>query len=239
MLRSGYATAAAASHRRCGRAVTLVEMPLQNRVTPLGELVSAPGRGLVYGNRGCLHDAEGNIRRRYQVRRWIACRLEFKGRRRTPLLRPGRFTELFFLDEATAFAAGHRPCAECRREDYERFTALWRDLHGEAGADVIDARLHGERFEPVTRSHRLHETVYEKLPDGAFVLHDGVPKLVLGDELLTWSAGGYHYRDPRPTGQAALVTPPSLVAVLRRGWSSALPLIHPSAGDGGIAGNTL
>ena len=239
MLRSGYATAAAASARRCGRAVTLVEMPLQNRVTPLGELVSAPGRGLVYGNRGCLHDAEGNIRRRYQVRRWIACRLEFKGRRRTPLLRPGRFTELFFLDEATAFAAGHRPCAECRREDYERFTALWRDLHGEAGADVIDARLHGERLEPVTRSHRLHETVYEKLPDGAFVLHDGVPKLVLGDELLTWSAGGYRQRAPRPTGQTALVTPPSLVAVLRRGWSSALPLIHPSAGDAGTARSRL
>jgi hypothetical protein len=204
-------------------------MPLQNRVTPLGELVADPGRGLVYGNRGCLHDAEGHIRRRYQVRRWIACRLEFKGRRRTPLLRPGRFTELFFLDEATAFAAGHRPCAECRREDYDRFTAVWRDFHGEAGADVIDARLHGERVEPGTGEHRLHRVVLEELPDGAFVLDKGVPKLVLGGELLTWSPGGYQAREPRATGPAVLVTPPSLVAVLQSDWSSALPLIHPSA----------
>jgi hypothetical protein len=204
-------------------------MPLQNRVTPLGGLVADPGRGLVYGNRGCLHDAEGHIRRRYQVRRWIACRLEFKGRRRTPLLRPGRFTELFFLDEATAFAAGHRPCAECRREDYDRFTAVWRDFHGEAGADVIDARLHGERVEPGTGEHRLHRVVLEELPDGAFVLDKGVPKLVLGGELLTWSPGGYQAREPRATGPAVLVTPPSLVAVLQSDWSSALPLIHPSA----------
>ena len=104
-------------------------MPLQNRVTPLGDLVAAPERGLVYGNRGCLHDASGRIRRHYAVKRWIACRLEFKGWQRGPLLQPGRFTELFFLDEATAFAAGHRPCAICRREDYERFTAIWRELH--------------------------------------------------------------------------------------------------------------
>jgi hypothetical protein len=107
-------------------------MPLQNRVTPLGDLVADPARGLVYGNRGCLHDDEGRIRRYYQVRRWIACRLEFRSRRRSPLMRPGRFTELFFLDEATALAAGHRPCAECRREDYDRFAALWLDLHGGA-----------------------------------------------------------------------------------------------------------
>ena len=101
-------------------------MPRQNRVTPLGELVATSERGLVYGNRGCLHDELGRIRRRYAGRRWIACRLEFRGRRRTPLLQPGRYTELFFLDDATALAAGHRPCAECRREDYDRFVALWR-----------------------------------------------------------------------------------------------------------------
>jgi len=96
-------------------------MPLQNRVTPLGELIADPARGLVYGNRGCLHDDRGEIRRRYATRRWIACRLEFKGWHRTALMQPGKFTELFFLDEATAFAAGHRPCALCRREDYRRF----------------------------------------------------------------------------------------------------------------------
>ena len=102
---------------------------MRNRVTPLGELVADPGRGLVYGNRGCLHDGAGRIRRRYNGRRWIACRLQFKDWLRRPLLQPGRFTELFFLDEATAFAAGHRPCALCRREDYDRFSAIWRSLH--------------------------------------------------------------------------------------------------------------
>src|SRR5215218_6986529 len=100
------------------------EMTLQNRVTPLGDLVAEPARGLVYGNRGCLHDEQGRIRRRFAVKRWIACRLEFRGRRRSPLQQPGRYTELFFLDEVTALAAGHRPCAECRREDYDRFREL-------------------------------------------------------------------------------------------------------------------
>jgi hypothetical protein len=205
------------------------DVPLQNRVTPLGELIGHPARGLVYGNRGCLHDADGRIRRRYQVRRWIACRLEFRGRRRSPLMRPGRYTELFFLDEATALAAGHRPCAECRREDYDRFTELWRDLHGDAGADAIDARLHGERIDPETRGHRLHPAAADELPDGAFVLHDGSPKLVLGDELLTWAPGGYVAREPRPRGKATLITPPALVAVLRVGWRpTAVPLLHPS-----------
>ena len=163
------------------------DVPLQNRVTPLGELIAHPARGLVYGNRGCLHDAEGRIRRRYQVTRWIACRLEFRGCRRSPLMQPGRYTELFFLDEATALAAGHRPCAECRREDYDCFTSVWRDLHGDAGADAIDARLHGERIDPETRGHRLHPAAADALPDGAFVLRDGSPRLVLGDELLTWA----------------------------------------------------
>src|SRR5262245_18029490 len=104
-------------------------MPLRNRVTPLGELVAESGRGLVYGNRGCLHDADGRIRRGYVGKRWIACRLEFRGRRRTALMQPGRYTELFFLDEATALEAGHRPCAECRRDDYVRFGELWRQMH--------------------------------------------------------------------------------------------------------------
>ena len=204
-------------------------MPLQNRVTPLGELIADPARGLVYGNRGCLHDASGRIRRRYAVRRWIACRLEFKGWRRRPLLQPGRFTELFFLDEATAFAAGHRPCALCRREDYERFSAIWRELHpGQGGADAIDAQLHSERVDPATRGHRLHEAAVDKLPNGAFVLVDGRPWLVLDRRLLAWTAAGY--ADPVPLPRAAaLITPPSLVAVLRTGWSGAVPLLHPSA----------
>ena len=205
-------------------------MPLRNRVTPLGELVADPARGLVYGNRGCLHDAAGQIRRAYNGRRWIACRLEFRAWLRRPLLQPGRFTELFFLDEATAFAAGHRPCALCRRDDYNRFGALWRDLHpGAAGADAIDAQLHLERLS-AGGDRRLQPAPFDDLPDGAFVLEDGKPKLVLAGQLLTWHPTGYLERTPRPAGREALViTPPSLVAVLRAGWPPAVPLLHPSA----------
>ena len=207
-------------------------MPRQNRVTPRSELIPAPAHGLVYGNRGCLHDAQGGIRRHHATRRWIACRLEFRGWQRGPMMRPGRFTELFFLDEATAFAAGHRPCALCRRDDYNRFGRIWADLHpGQAGADAIDAELHRERLDPGGQRTRTHEAAFAALPDGAFVLTDGDPYLVLGRELLLWSPSGYAARRPRPRGSAEVVTPPSLVAVLRAGWDgAAVPLLHPSAG---------
>jgi hypothetical protein len=197
---------------------------LQNRVTPFSELVADPGRGLVYGNRGCLHDADGRIRRRYNGRRWIACRLEFKGWHRAPLLQPGRFTELFFLDEATAFAAGHRPCALCRREDYNRLVELLG-----AGADAIDERLHAERVDPETRGQRRHKARFDELPDGTFVLHEGEPWLVLGSNLLRWTAGGYNARTARPRGGAVVLTPPTLVDVLRSGWQPVVPLLHPSS----------
>jgi hypothetical protein len=200
-------------------------MPLQNRVTPLGDLVADPARGLVYGNRGCLHDESGRIRRRFDGKRWIACRLRFRGWHRSPLLQPGRFTELFFLDEATAFAAGHRPCALCRRADYKRLVALWRELHpGQVGADAIDAQLHGER------TGRRPSVRLDDLPDGAFVMRDDAPRLVLGSQLLSWTPAGYAERSPRPSGRAVLITPPSLVAVLRSGWEPLVPLLHPSAG---------
>jgi hypothetical protein len=207
-------------------------MPRQNRVTPRSELIPAPARGLVYGNRGCLHDAHGRIRRHHATRRWIACRLEFRGWERGPMMQPGRFTELFFLDEATAFAAGHRPCALCRRDDYNRFGRIWAGLHpGQAGADAIDAELHRERLDPGGHGNRTHEAAFDALPDGAFVLADGDPYLVLGRELLLWSPSGYAARRPRPRGSAEVVTPPSLVAVLRAGWDgAAVPLLHLSAG---------
>jgi hypothetical protein len=207
-------------------------VPLQNRVTPLGQLIATSERGLVYGNRGCLHDQEGAIRRRYPTKRWIACRLCFRGRRRSPLMVPGRFTELFFLDEATALAAGHRPCAECRRNDYNRFTDLWLGLHpGQIGADAIDAQLDAERLALGTRERLLHDESYGGLPDGTFVLEAGGPHLILGRALLTWSPGGYREGPRRPrNGQAAVITPPSLIAILRSGWSPSVPLLHPSSG---------
>jgi len=206
-------------------------MALQNRVTPLGNLVADPARGLVYGNRGCLHDASGRIRRRYAGKRWIACRLEFRGWQRGPLLQPGRFTELFFLDEATAFAAGHRPCALCRREDYDRFSAIWRELHpGQAGADAMDAQLHAERVAPGAHAQRHHAAELAELPDGAFILQNGMPCLVLGPHLLDWSPAGYTERTARPRRQqVVLITPPSLVTVLRSDWRPLVPLLHPSS----------
>ena len=205
-------------------------MPLRNRVTPLGELIADPGRGLVYGNRGCLHDDAGVIRRRYNGKRWIACRLRFKDWHRHPLLQPGRFTELFFLDEATAFAAGHRPCALCRREDYECFVAMWRSLHpGDRGADAIDARLHDERVDEGRRA-RVHDASLDDLPDGTFILAKHSLWLVRGNELLAWSAGGYTDRHSRPRSVVAtVITPPSLVAILGAGWDGAVPLLHQTA----------
>src|SRR5271165_1152863 len=114
-------------------------MPRQNRVTPFGEIVAVPERGTFMGNRGNLHNAEGHIKRTWQVKRWLVCLLEFKGRKRT-VMRPGFYTELFFLDEATALAAGHRPCAECRRERYNDFRKAWQSSHpGTSGSSLPTA----------------------------------------------------------------------------------------------------
>jgi hypothetical protein len=206
-------------------------MPLQNRVTPFSELVADPARGLLYGNRGCMHDADGRIRRRYGTRRWIACQLEFRGWDRGPKLRPGRFTELFFLDDATALAAGHRPCALCRRADYARLCEIWRTLHPrQLGADAIDLQLHGERICDATRSQRHHEERVDDLPDGTFVVRQGEPRLVLGSRLLRWTPSGYGDPQPRPRREhVSVITPRSLVAVLRAGWDPIVPFVHPTA----------
>jgi hypothetical protein len=205
-------------------------MALQNRVTPFSELIADPARGLVYGNRGCLHDDAGRIRRHHDGKRWIACRLRFKDWHREPLMRPGRFTELFFLDEMTAFAAGHRPCALCRRGDYVRFTEIWRSLHpGPTNADTIDARLHRERLDPGVGRQRKHEADVGSLPDGTFVERDGEPFLVLGETLMRWTPGGYRSGTARPAhGAIRVATPPSLVEVLRSGWNPVVPSMHPS-----------
>ena len=184
----------------------------------------------MYGNRGCLHDDQGVVRRRYAGRLWIACRLEFKGRRRE-LMQPGRYTELFFLDDATALAAGHRPCAECRRDDYNRFVELWpEDLPDRSRAAAINDELHAERLTGA-REQRHHDAAMEELPDGAFVLRDDAAWLVRGDELLRWTPAGYTSAVPRaPRESARVVTPPTLVTVLRQGWRpTAVPLFHPSA----------
>ena len=200
-------------------------MPLRNRVTPTGELIATRDRGLVYGNRGRLHDELGTIRRQWQVKRWISCRLEFRGRQRVGgPMPPGRYTGLFFLDDVTALAAGHRPCAECRNADYRSFL----DLTGASSADEFDRRLHAERLGADVAGRRLHERRLEELPDGALVLFDGAPWLVLGKALLRWSAGGYTDRRARPRGRADVITPPTSLGVLDAGWAGSVPLFHPS-----------
>ena len=193
-------------------------MPLQNRVTPFGEIVALKGRGLMMGNRGVLHDDHRRIVRPYQVKRWIACRLEFRGRHRT-VMQPRRYTELFFLDEATAFAAGHRPCAECRREDYQRFRSFWHKSHsGPTGADDMDARLHDDRLDG-RRTKRVYHARLADLPDGAYVVIDGRPWLVWGDALYAWSAEGYtERRERRTVHDVAVLTPKSAIDVLAAGY---------------------
>jgi hypothetical protein len=207
-------------------------MPLQNRVTPFGDLVATPERGLMYGNRGCLHDANRRIVRGWQVRRWIGCVLEFRGRHRPDQMPPGRYTGLYFLDEATALAAGHRPCAECRRSDYEGFQEAWREIHPGAStrADDMDLVLHAERLDGHGRTavKRTHRTRLRDLPDGTMFAEDGRSYLVLGSAVLPWSPGGYG--EPVDTTRSRrtvdLLTPPSIVRAIRAGYA---PMLHPSA----------
>jgi hypothetical protein len=203
-------------------------VPLRNRVTPFGEIIATPARGLLYGNRGVLHDDEGTLVRPWQVRRWIACRLEFKGRRRT-LLQPGRFTELFFLDEATALAAGHRPCMECRREDFLRFRQAWAEARDQATprAPDLDRVLHEERVR-ADRSRRTHPARLGHLPDGSMVVHEDRAWLVLEGSVLAWTPFGYQERRAvSGSTNVPALTPPSIIEVLRTGYVAG---IHPTAG---------
>jgi hypothetical protein len=208
--------------------------PRRNRVTPFGDVIAAPERGTMMGNRGILHDAEGRIRRPWQVKRWLLCVLEFRGRHRT-VLAPNRYTELFFLDEATGLAAGHRPCCECRRSRCLAFRDAWaagnRRIIGSEpiGAAMIDDRLHAERVGP-DRSKRTFTADLDELPEGVFVAlggPDGGACLIRGDDLLDWSPGGYTGRRPRPGGEVvSVLTPRSTVAAIRAGYVTE---IHPSA----------
>jgi hypothetical protein len=212
-------------------------MPLQNRVTPFGEIVALPERGTLMGNRGILHDNAGRIVRSWQVRRWIACRTAFRGRHRQ-VMQPHAYTELFFLDEATAFAAGHRPCAECRHADYQRFKAAWAvGVGAPNGADEMDAVLHADRLEG-RGAHQRKRTYWEQLailPEGAFIRLDGSAWLLWGGQLLEWSAGGYRTRRslPSASSRVEVLTPRALVVVLLAGYQLEL---HPSAGE--AAGST-
>jgi hypothetical protein len=210
-------------------------VPLQNRVTPTGEIVADPARGTLMGNRGILHDASRRLgAARWRHHHWICCRLSFKDRRRA-VMAPRRYTELFFLDEATALATGHRPCFECRREEFRAFQAAWRRASGarDSSAAAMDRELHRARVAPRTRRQIRFDAPLDDLPDAAFVLLDEAPStplLVLGDRLLPWSASGYASSRLRPAAIGCRVlTPAPTVALLLAGYA---PALHPSAARG-------
>jgi hypothetical protein len=203
-------------------------MPLQNRVTPTGEIIATPHRGTFTGNRGIIHDPSTRtlLRKRWSTPAWLTCVLEFRGRRRKVM--GGRsWTELFFLDEATAFAAGHRPCFYCRREDALRFRAAWERGNGagDVHAPEIDAVLHRERFASSGRLHPLPAAL-ENLPDGTMVQAGGDSFLIAQGRALKWSPAGYA-KAARVPVDAMLLTPPSTVRAFKAGYR---PLLHPSAG---------
>jgi hypothetical protein len=203
-------------------------MPLQNRVTPSGDIIATPHRGLFTGNRGIIHDPATKtlLRKRWSTPAWITCVCEFRGRWREVM--GGRsWTELFFLDEATAFAAGHRPCFYCRREDAKRFRAAWEQGNdtGRLLAREMDAVLHRERLEHGRK--RLHPLPMPpgKLPDGAMLQAGGESYLIAQGQALRWSPAGYRAADTS-LADAELLTPPSTLRAFSAGYR---PVLHPSA----------
>lgn len=199
-------------------------MPLQNRVTPTGEITDQPWRGALMGNRGILHDEYNKLgAARWRHRNWVCCVTEFRGRHREPMPRAGaptRYTALFFWDEACALAAGHRPCAECRNEDYRRFKAAWcaAGLPG-VKAHEIDRVLHAAR---VTRDRRqaTHEAALSSLPDGVFLTlaDDERPLLKSQGRLWHWSPEGYSDAGPGHPGAVRVLTPAPTVSAIRAGY---------------------
>ncbi len=198
--------------------------PLQNRVDPFGELIRTKARGGWMGNRGLIHNEHQQIVRKFKLKAWITCRLEFKGRHRL-VMTPNLYTELFFLDEATAFSAGHRPCAECRREDFNRFKAAWLTGNPAFGFDTktaigeIDEVLHRERIDgngnKVTHVERL-----EALPPGSFLEYKGRPYIInQPNRVSVWTASGYEETIELPKGvEVVVLTPKSIVNTLRAGY---------------------
>jgi hypothetical protein len=190
----------------------------QNRVSATGDIVDSPLRGAWMGNRGVVH-REHSIVRPWGTRRWITCALEFRGWR-APMWVEGRWTALFFHDEAVALGAGHRPCALCRRPAYRAFIDAWGRARGERlAADAMDLVLHADRVDG--RRQRVHGRPWPDLPDGVFVAHDGAPAVVVGDRVVAWDpASGYGAASARPrSGTATVLTPAVTVAVIAGGYA--------------------
>ena len=196
---------------------------LQNRVDPYGNIIKTNARGHWTGNRGVLHDENKNILRPFKLKAWITCLLEFKGRKRQ-IMTPNNWTELFFWDEATAFAAGHRPCFECRRQDANRFKYFWLLGNKEYGFNEkvlikeIDKILHNERIDN-NNAKVTYEADINTLPDGIFIEWDGKPWVILKGSILPWTAAGYGDKVPFPVmGKVKVLTPKSTVNAFRAGY---------------------
>ena len=196
---------------------------LQNRVDPFGHIIRTPARGAWLGNRGLIHNDKQEITRPYRLIPWITCVLSFKDRRRK-IMSPGLYTELFFLDEATAFSAGHRPCKECRRADHERFKTAWIKGNPSYSFDEktrigeIDAVIHAERIKS-DKTKRTYEDNIDVLPDGTFVEMERQPYLVKGDKIYPWSPEGYGTPIARPQKTTLTVlTPRSIVHTFNAGY---------------------
>ncbi len=208
--------------------------PARNRVSPTGDIISTPGRGAWMGNRGRLHEGRGTreIVRNHQHKAWLTCVLSFRGRR-VAQWEPNRYTPLFFLDEAVALAAGHRPCAECRHSSYSDYRMLWAETHDGAMpyAKDMDAQLHRERI-----GANYHRVAWGSLPDGVFVITERGPAVVVGDRLAAWDRHEYTYADTatRPrTGAVTVITPPSTVEILRAGYPLQVDeRVESATGDG-------
>ena len=198
-------------------------MALQNRVLPTGEIIADPARGMFTGNRGCLHDDQRRLGpARWRGKAWIICALAWQGWQRQ-VMTPRTWTELFFLDEAVALAAGHRPCALCRRDAYMAFRAAWGDR---ARAVAMDAALHAARVGPDRRQRHFKADV-KALPDGAFILLGNRPHLVRAGLACPYDPAGYGTPVSLPQGEVTVLTPEPTVAVMRAGYR---PVLHPSAG---------
>lgn len=202
---------------------------LKNRIDPWGNLIKTTARGAWMGNRGILHDEHQNIRRLFKLKAWLICLLEFKNRQRK-VMNPGNYTELFFLDEATAFSAGHRPCFECRREDFKRFKSSWIKGNPEYGfgekvsIQEIDNILHQERMGP--HGEKItYEELLKELPDGCFMLYKSRPYVRQGKHLFSWSPFGYGSAETFSENEKVQVlTPKSVVNAFRSGY---VPQINP------------
>ncbi len=211
-------------------------MPHQNRLTPFSTIEAVAARGTLMGNRGILHDEQGRLgKARWRHPHWVTCLLEFKGRWR-PVMQPHAYTELFFLDEATAFAAGHRPCGECRRPDYLRFLDAWAKATGSDRAklravaidEIMQESRQVKRPGRGSRDQRTWRADLAGLPDGSIVrlANDDHAWVVSGSRLLRWSHDGYDRVKKRPSGEVEVLTPKATVAVFRAGYR---PMLHPSA----------